>query len=193
MAGELREKYLKYFLHDYKKGIHLNRQIFLFNNITIFIMGLMSFFKGVGEKIFGGDVKEAETTAPEKVADLKASALLKRVQDLGLAYNKLTVRVSSQTVIVEGEVNSQEDAEKIALAVGNVEGVEAVENNLVVADPKPEAQYHTVEAGEWLSKIAAKYYGDAQKYEAIFEANKPMLTHPDKIYPGQVLRIPPLD
>jgi nucleoid-associated protein YgaU len=154
-------------------------------------MGLMSFFKGVGEKVFGKD--EEKTAAPEQVAQLKAGALLKRVQDLGLPFNKLVVKVAAQTVILEGEVDKQEDAEKIALAVGNVEGVEAVDNNLVVADPKPEAQYHTVESGDWLSKIAQKYYGDATKYEAIFEANKPMLTHPDKIYPGQVLRIPPLD
>jgi nucleoid-associated protein YgaU len=93
---------------------------------------------------------------------------------------------------LEGEVATQEDAEKIALAVGNVEGVEAVDNNMVVETPAPEAQYHTVVEGDWLSKIAAKYYGDPQKYDIIFEANKPMLTHPDKIYPGQVLRIPPL-
>jgi len=44
--------------------------------------------------------------------------------------------------------------------------------------------------GDTLSAIAKKYYGDANKYNAIFEANKPMLTHPDKIYPGQKLRIP---
>jgi nucleoid-associated protein YgaU len=56
----------------------------------------------------------------------------------------------------------------------------------------PEAQYYTVVSGDNLSKIAKHYYGDANKYPVIFEANKPMLTHPDKIYPGQVLRIPPL-
>ena len=152
-------------------------------------MGLMSFFKGVGEKLFG---KEEPTAAPEKVAELKASALLQHIKTLGLAYNKLIVKVSGQTVILEGEVATQEDAEKLALAVGNVEGVEAVDNNLVVATPAPEAQYHTVVEGDWLSKIAAKYYGDPQKYNIIFEANRPMLSHPDKIYPGQVLRIPPL-
>ncbi len=152
-------------------------------------MGLMSFFKGVGEKLFG---KEEPAAAPEKVAELKASALLQHVKTLGLAYNKLIVKVSGQTVILEGEVATQEDAEKLALAVGNVEGVEAVDNNLVVATPAPEAQYHTVVEGDWLSKIAAKYYGDPQKYNIIFEANRPMLSHPDKIYPGQVLRIPPL-
>ena len=47
-------------------------------------------------------------------------------------------------------------------------------------------------SGDSLSKIAKEQYGDAMKYPAIFEANKPMLTDPDKIYPGQVLRIPPL-
>ena len=156
-------------------------------------MGLMSFFKGVGEKLFGGEVKEAEkTAAPEQVAALKASALLKHVQDLGLAYNKLTVRVSDHTVIVEGEVATQEDSEKIALAVGNVEGVHEVQNDLVVAVPTPEATYHTVESGDSLSKIAKAVYGDPMKYPLIFEANKPMLSHPDEIYPGQVLRIPAL-
>ena len=156
-------------------------------------MGLMSFFKGVGEKLFGGEVKEAEKiAAPEQVAALKASALLKHVQDLGLAYNKLTVRVSDHTVIVEGEVATQEDSEKIALAVGNVEGVHEVQNDLVVDVPTPEATYHTVESGDSLSKIAKAVYGDPMKYPLIFEANKPMLSHPDKIYPGQVLRIPAL-
>jgi len=152
-------------------------------------MGLMSFFKGVGEKLFG---KETVAETPEKTADLQAGALLQHVKSLGLAYNKLVVKVAGHTVILEGEVATQEDAEKIALAVGNVEGVEAVDNNMVVEIPAPEAQYHTVEKGDWLSKIADKYYGDPKKYEIIFEANKPMLSHPDKIYPGQVLRIPPL-
>lgn len=50
---------------------------------------------------------------------------------------------------------------------------------------------YTVEKGDTLSKIAKQMYGDAAKYPVIFEANKPMLKDPDKIYPGQVLRIPP--
>ena len=47
-------------------------------------------------------------------------------------------------------------------------------------------------SGDNLSKIAKKFYGDANKYPVIFEANKPMLKDPNKIYPGQNLRIPPL-
>ena len=152
-------------------------------------MGLMSFFKGVGAKLFG---KETETAAPEKVADLKAGALLQHVKDLGLPYNKIVVKVAGHTVILEGEVNKQEDAEKIALAVGTVEGVEEVDNNMVVNEPAPAATYHTVEEGDSLSKIAKTVYGDPMKYPVIFEANKPMLTDPDLIYPGQVLRIPAL-
>jgi nucleoid-associated protein YgaU len=156
-------------------------------------MGLMSFFKGVGTKLFGGEeVKAAEQAAPEKVADLKAGALLQHVKSLGLAYNSLTVKVAGHTVILEGEVATQEDAEKIALAVGNVDSVEAVENNLVVEAPAPEAQYHTVVSGDSLSKIAKEFYGDGSKYPLIFEANKPMLTSPELIYPGQVLRVPAL-
>ena len=50
---------------------------------------------------------------------------------------------------------------------------------------------YTVVKGDTLSKIAKEMYGDASKYPVIFEANKPMLKDPDKIYPGQVLRIPP--
>ncbi|ADQ17013.1 peptidoglycan-binding protein LysM [Leadbetterella byssophila] len=149
-------------------------------------MGLISFFKGVGEKVFGKS--EKEEAAPE----LKASALLAHVQNLGLPFRKLTVKVSGDTVTLEGETESQQDSEKIALAVGNVEGVAVVDNNIVVVTPEPEAKFHTVVKGDTLSKIAKEFYGDAMKYPVIFEANRPMLTHPDKIYPGQVLRIPAL-
>lgn len=152
-------------------------------------MGLMSFFKGVGEKLFNKTSKEPE----EKQPDLKAQALLDHIQGLGLPFKKLVVKVQSDTVTLEGEVAQQVDAEKIALAVGNVEGVAMVDNQLAVADPTPEAQFHTVESGDYLSKIAKKYYGNANKYNVIFEANKPMLSDPDKIYPGQVLRIPAID
>jgi nucleoid-associated protein YgaU len=151
-------------------------------------MGLMSFFKGVGEKIF----KKEEAAPTPEVEPLRASALLAHVKALGLPYNSLTVRTSGDTVTIEGEVAAQQDSEKIALAVGNVEGVEVVDNKLVVATPEPEATYHVVVKGDTLSKIAQKAYGDMMKYPIIFEANKPMLTHPDKIYPGQVLRIPAL-
>ena len=153
-------------------------------------MGLFSFIKDAGAKIFGK--KEAEAPVEEK-AQLKASALLQYVKDLGLPYQTIIVKLKGDDVILEGKVDKQEDSEKIVLAIGNVEGVDTVDNQMEVNEPIPEAQYHTVEKGEWLSKIAKKYYGDANKYNVIFEANKPMLKDPDLIYPGQVLRIPNLD
>jgi len=68
-----------------------------------------------------------------------------------------------------------------------------VEDTIATADATPEATFHTVESGDTLGAIAKKAYGNAMKYPVIFEANKPMLSHPDKIYPGQVLRIPALE
>jgi nucleoid-associated protein YgaU len=62
---------------------------------------------------------------------------------------------------------------------------------MTVATPADESKYYTVVKGDNLSKIAKEFYGNPNKYPQIFEANKPMLTHPDKIYPGQLLRIPP--
>ena len=128
----------------------------------------------------------------EEKKTLQAQALLDYVKQLGLTYNKLKLSVTDDDVKVEGEVAAQEDAEKIILAIGNVEGVDQVDNLMTVATPAPQAQFYTVVSGDTLSKISKEFYGDANKYNTIFEANKPMLTHPDKIYPGQVLRIPNL-
>lgn len=157
-------------------------------------MGLISFFKGVGEKVFGKN-EETPAATPGQAADpepLKASALLNHVKQLGLPFKKLTIKTKGDTVTLEGEVAKQEDAEKLALAVGNVEGVTSVDNQLQVDAPEPEGQFHTVEEGDTLSAISKKVYGDPMKYGIIFEANKPMLKSPDLIYPGQVLRIPRL-
>ncbi|WKN44623.1 peptidoglycan-binding protein LysM [Tunicatimonas pelagia] len=148
-------------------------------------MGLIDFFKNAGEKIFGGESEEE-----------KKEKLVKHVTSLGLPVEGLSISVDDETVTVKGKVDSVGHSEKIALAVGNVEGVSKVDNQLTVetpeqVEPEPQATYHTVEKGDSLSKISKEVYGDPMKYNAIFEANKPMLKHPDKIYPGQVLRIPP--
>lgn len=151
-------------------------------------MGLLSFFNGVGK-----DVLKDQTVAPTPEAEpLRASALLAYVKQLGLPYNNLTIKTSAKTVTIAGEVAQQEDSEKIALAVGNVKGVETVDNQLIVKTPAPEAKYHTVVKGDTLSLIAKAVYGDMMKYPVIFEANKPMLSDPDDIEPGQILRIPAL-
>ncbi len=162
-------------------------------------MGLIDFIKDAGEKLFGKDEKAAappQTPAVdvEKILAMKrARALEQLVGRLGLGVEELRVEVHGDTATVFGKAANQAEREKAVLAVGNVTGIARVDDRLEVVKTEPEAQFHTVVRGDTLSKIAKTYYGNAGKYPRIFEANKPMLTDPDKIYPGQVLRIPPAE
>ncbi|MCB1959093.1 MAG: peptidoglycan-binding protein LysM [Rhodocyclaceae bacterium] len=154
-------------------------------------MGLFSFIKDAGEKLFGSGEAKAATSAPD--ANAKAAAAIKTyIETLKLPVEGLTVAFDGATsvVTVGGSTPDQATREKVLLAAGNVAGVGEVQDTIVVTHPAPEAQFHTVVRGDTLSAIAKKFYGNANKYMVIFEANKPMLAHPDKIYPGQVLRIP---
>jgi nucleoid-associated protein YgaU len=169
-------------------------------------MGLIDFAKSVGRKLGigddddkkpGGKPQAAPTGAPtaQQAQDAKdrrrAAALVKLVNDMGLKVQDLGVRADGDKVTLTGTVASQADREKIVLLVGNTEGTGSVDDQLKVEKPEPEGQYYEVKSGDSLSKIAKQFYGDANKYPVIFEANKPMLKDPDEIYPGQKLRIPP--
>ncbi len=160
-------------------------------------MGLFSFLKKAGSGIFSkadDDAKAESKDAAELEGLMKKQRenyLKTTVKTLELDVENLDVSLNDDTVTVYGQVASQADKEKVILAVGNVEGIASVDDRLSVENPEPESQFYTVESGDTLSKIAKEHYGDAMKYPAIFEANKPMLTDPNKIYPGQVLRIPP--
>ncbi len=146
-------------------------------------MGLFSFIKSAGKKLGFGD-DEPPT----------ADALKKELDSYDLGTDKVTVEVDGDKAIVKGDVADQSTLEKTLLAVGNTLGISTVESELKAPDQK-EPTLHTVEKGDTLWNIAEAQYGkgNGSKYNVIFEANKPMLTDPDKIYPGQVLRIPPLD
>ena len=139
-------------------------------------MGLWNFVKSAGAALVGrADAGEAPT----------AEALTQEIKDIGLDTKGAEISVEGDTVTVTGGDLSDEEREKVILAVGNVEGVAAVE-----AETKAEPVFHTVEKGDTLWAISSKTLGNGSRYNEIFEANKPMLKHPDKIYPGQVLRIP---
>jgi nucleoid-associated protein YgaU len=144
-------------------------------------MGLWNFVKSAGKRLVGS-AEAADVPAPE--------ALKQEVADLGLEAEGLEVAVEGDTVKLTGRARSQAEREKVILAVGNVEGVAKVEETLETPEPAAEPVFHTVAKGDTLWAIAQKTLGDGNRYTEIFEANKPMLTHPDKIYPGQVLRIP---
>lgn len=166
-------------------------------------MGLMSFVKEAGEKLFGkGQAKAAQEavaqapTADNLVALNRAAgdaiATYIGTQNLPVSGLEVSFDAPSATVTVSGTVPDQAGREKVLLCCGNVEGVAAVNDMLAVTSPQPDSQMYVVAKGDNLSKIAKQFYGNPNRYPVIFEANKPMLTHPDKIYPGQVLRIPPL-
>jgi nucleoid-associated protein YgaU len=188
-------------------------------------MGLFSFVSAAGAKLFGGK-------KPSEVPNLQA-LIKEHVKKIGLPDRHIHYWLEDEVMVVSGWVNDKVTKEKVVLAVGNVEGVDKVEDRLIVGDPpRPVAaapvaasaeavtvetaiveapipveqlptreqaaafvwssRTHVVQKGDTLSKIAKQEYGNANKYPVIFEANQPMLSHPDKIYPGQVLRIPVL-
>ena len=156
-------------------------------------MGLFSFIKEAGEKLFGGKDANAATPADDlNVKAAQAIATYINTQNLGVSNLQVAFDGSQGKVTVTGVAPTQAVKEKVTLCCGNVSSVTSVDNQMSVTNPEPEAQYHDVVRGDTLSAIAKKYYGDANKYPVIFEANKPMLSHPDKIYPGQKLRIPAL-
>ncbi|GIZ10906.1 peptidoglycan-binding protein LysM [Pseudomonas sp. NCCP-436] len=144
-------------------------------------MSLFAFVKDAGVKLWESLVgQEAQA----------AESLKEHVAKVGLGNPAIELSVEGDKVIARGEVATQEEKEKILLALGNVAGVGEVDDQISVATPAPEARFVTVKKGDTLSAIAKAEYGNANAYMKIFEANKPMLSHPDKIYPGQVLRIP---
>ena len=162
-------------------------------------MGLFDFVKDAGERIFGGgESKTASMANAEAAARRQEREIIDYVSNLRLEVEDLRVQMQGNVALIGGTVASQELREKVILAVGNIGGVAQVDDRLTVAAPapeaapEPEAVMHTVQSGETLSGIAKAHYGNAMKYMVIFEANQPALKDPDKIYPGQVLRIPPL-
>ena len=164
-------------------------------------MGLIDFMKDAGEKLFGrgsAHAAPAGGSAPGGASADQANAaagdaILNYVKAQNLSATGLTVTYdgASSTVTVYGVAPDQATREKIVLCCGNVAGVAAVKDMMSVDRSEPEGQYYTVVSGDTLSKISKQFYGNANQYMKIFDANKPMLKDPDKIYPGQKLRVPP--
>ncbi|WP_300454270.1 peptidoglycan-binding protein LysM [Accumulibacter sp.] len=168
-------------------------------------MGLLDFVKEAGEKLFRAGETDAASQAVASTPDDDAAkahleemnrtageAIEAYVATQGLPVTGLTVTFdgATATATVFGVAGDQASKEKILLCCGNVAGVCQVKDMLSVDQSAPEATFYTVVPGDNLSKIAKRHYDNPNKYMLIFEANQPMLSHPDKIYPGQVLRIP---
>lgn len=145
-------------------------------------MALFDIFKrDKGKEIF-----EANADAQKR-----AEAIRKEISRLGLPGN-INVEVEGSRVKVTGNVPDEATRQKLNMIVGNVKYIEAVDDSALTS-PQPQTarpKVHEVQSGDTLSSIAEKHYGEAGAYQRIFEANRPMLTDPDEIYPGQVLIIP---
>ncbi|MGP9690055.1 peptidoglycan-binding protein LysM [Psychrobacter sp. AOP22-C1-C5] len=176
-------------------------------------MGVFSFAKDIGDKIFNRDdakhdaksetnasanTPATKTTAGTTAASSEPSAqsvanlLLRRIQQHNINISDLKIKYNgtTDTAEISGKAKTQADREKAIIAIGNVQNVAKVVDSIDVEEDVPESTMYTVKSGDSLSKIAQNVYGSSNDYMKIFEANKPMLSEPDKIYPGQVLRIP---
>lgn len=164
-------------------------------------MGMFDFVKNAGENLLKRVGLDSEPDSGDVVAKIKEHKL---------QVDSLSVSVQDDIATVAGTVPDQETKEKVVLVVGNVKGIARVNDMLDLPAPPPTpevevveveaptpepeaATFYTVVSGDTLGKIAKVHYGNAMKYPVIFEANRPMLEDPDRIYPGQVLRIPPLN
>jgi len=169
-------------------------------------MGLFDFVSAAGRKL-GIDYfekeeelkkldNEAERLKQEAALREQMSAeLTKTVVDLNLGIEGFRARVLARgRARLSGVATSQAAKEKAILTVGNAEGISQVEDDdLTVSVPEPPAVFHTVVKGDTLSLIAKHYYGIIMAYPEIGDANQPPVENVDKISPGWVLRIPPIE
>ena len=144
-------------------------------------MGIFDFFKEAGEKLADA-VGIGDANAAEEIQN--------KIRTYDFGIEGLEATVDGEKVTLNGTAPNAEAAEKAILIAGNIPGVSQVESNLQFAQAGAEPTFYTVQSGDTLSGIAKRFYGNASRYPEIFEANKPMLSNPDKIYPGQNLRIP---
>ncbi len=162
-------------------------------------MGIFDFVKEAGEslgsKVFDlthdeQDAKLTTEVSQKRINELRALNIKKTLAALPLDTDSVQVLVKDDLAILDGSVPDQSTCEKVTLAAGNQHGIARIDCRLEVENPEPESVFYTVKPGDTLSKIAKAHYGNAGKYQLIFEANQPMLSDPNKIYPGQELRIP---
>jgi nucleoid-associated protein YgaU len=143
-------------------------------------MGLFDFVRDIGKKIFGSDAEAGEKIKAE-------------IESTNPGVSNLDVQYEPQsgTVTLSGNAESAVAMQKAVLMAGNVQGVSQVEvAGLQHPAEQERVEYYIIERGDTLSKIARQFYGDANKYPRIFEANREVIKDANLIFPGQKIRIP---
>ena len=139
--------------------------------------GLFDFAKSIGKKLFG----DADDPAAKIKGMIEGDN--PGVKDLGVTFKDGIVALTGS-----GPASA---LQKAILMAGNVLGVSSVKvDNAVAASLEDGTQYYEIKSGDTLSAIAKQFYGDANKYPKIFEANREVIKNADLIYPGQKIRIP---
>ncbi len=164
---------------------------------------LLDFAKDIGSNLFTSDAEAAM-----KIYD--------HIRANNPGVNPINVEYDDGCVTLKGYAESVEAREKCILMAGNVKGVEKVVADMLEVDlpkqapaaataeaeaapetpeaapsaPQTESRFYTIQKGDTLWKIAAEAYGNGARYTEIFEANREVILDPDKIYPGQKIRIP---
>lgn len=128
---------------------------------------------------------------------LKYQSVLNLMNTLGIQLQNL--HVQDNKLVIRGVAKTKDDVNKVWNQIKLVEKnykldlMAEITYSSDAPAPKPAAaakKIHKVVAGDTLSKIAKAYYGNANEYMKIFNANKDKLKDPDKIFPGQELIIP---
>lgn len=157
-------------------------------------MGIFNFLKDVGQKLFDHDKPQTAQAGNPQPAQQLAQKLEDQIQKLNLGIQDPRVHIEGDKATLEGKAASQEALEKAILAIGNTTGIAQVDSRVTVSGQgqaqQAQPRFYTVKKGDTLSGIAKEVYGNASRYNEIFEANRPLLKDPDEIYPGQQLRIP---
>lgn len=142
-------------------------------------MGLFDFVSNFGKKLFSKDDPDP------------ADKIKKEIEAANPGVKNLDVKFKDGQVQLSGDAITPEAMEKAVLMAGNVQGVEKVSADGVTAPPQTgKVEYYTIQSGDTLSGIAKQFLGNASAYNQIFEANREVIQDPNKIYPGQKIRIP---
>jgi nucleoid-associated protein YgaU len=141
-------------------------------------MGLFDFVKEIGHKLFNRDEDAAEK-------------IKKHIEEANPGISGLNVEFKNGVVSISGQAASAEAMEKAVLMAGNVQGVSEVKIDKLQAPPvQAKVEYYIIKKGDTLSAIAKQFYGKANDYPKIFDANREVIKDPNLIFPGQKIRIP---
>lgn len=160
-------------------------------------MSLFGFVKDIGRKLFDKDEDAAEKIKNHIEGNNPGvSDLFVNYEDgyVGLRGTCDSAEAHQKCVLMAGNVKGVKDVYTMGLKVKDAEMVAAADaedaDNQLIPQSDQKVEFYTIQSGDTLSKIAKEYYGNAMDYPKIFEANREVIEDPDKIFPGQKIRIP---